>query len=267
MSEVAAMANSGQRGAIKPFGTGRAVLWRGGMIWIGTAGEPTDFHAHHAIQLALALSGGEVRFRRPGDDWTAYKAAIVGAHQPHAFEARDELVALILVEPESTEGQAIGQLYSEGIASLPADTFAPESAALAVAFNDGVSDAELIACARAVISALGSVHPSPARPLDRRIERAIAILRERPGDAITMAEIAEAVFLSPERFRHLFLQETGIRFRPYVLWLRLELAVACSAAGNSLTDAAHAGGFADSAHFSRTFKRMFGIAPVSVRRE
>ena len=82
-----------------------------------------------------------------------------------------------------------------------------------------------------------------------------------------MAEIADAVHLSPERFRHLFLKETGIRFRPYVLWLRLEVAVASYAAGNSLTEAAYVGGFADSAHFSRTFKRMFGVAAVSVQRE
>jgi AraC-like DNA-binding protein len=32
-------------------------------------------------------------------------------------------------------------------------------------------------------------------------------------------------------------------------------------------EAAHTGGFADSAHFSRTFRRMFGLAPVSVRPE
>jgi AraC family transcriptional regulator len=61
--------------------------------------------------------------------------------------------------------------------------------------------------------------------------------------------------------------ETGIRFRPYVLWLRLEIAVASYAAGNSLTEASYAGGFADSAHFSRTFKRMFGVAAISVQRE
>jgi AraC-like DNA-binding protein len=33
----------------------------------------------------------------------------------------------------------------------------------------------------------------------------------------------------------------------------------------SLTDAAQSAGFADSAHLSRTFRRMFGIAADSLR--
>jgi AraC-like DNA-binding protein len=35
------------------------------------------------------------------------------------------------------------------------------------------------------------------------------------------------------------------------------------AAGRPLTEAAHAAGFADSAHLSRTFRRMFGL-PATV---
>ena len=56
-------------------------------------------------------------------------------------------------------------------------------------------------------------------------------------------------------------------FRAYLLWLRLEHSLAAYVAGRTLTEAAYAGGFADSAHLSRTFKRMFGIAPASVRPE
>jgi AraC-like DNA-binding protein len=37
------------------------------------------------------------------------------------------------------------------------------------------------------------------------------------------------------------------------------------ASGAALTEAAHGAGFADSAHLSRTFRRMFGISAASLR--
>ncbi|RJG02884.1 helix-turn-helix transcriptional regulator [Noviherbaspirillum sedimenti] len=258
---------SGQRGGIKATGIGRILLWRGGSIWIGSAQEATDFHSHHAIQITLALSQGKVRFRQPDEDWKAFTAVIVPAHQLHAFEARGELVALIFVEPESREGRTIQERHGAGLSSLPDGLLDCEIAALVAAHREKAPDTELIACARTVIAALSSSSDLPASLLDKRIERAIEVLRDRVGSTVTLSNIANAVHLSPERFRHLFLQETGIRFRPYVLWLRLELAIASYAAGNSLTEAAYAGGFADSAHFSRTFRRMFGVAAASIQRE
>ena len=258
---------SSRRGTTaKPFGTGRIIFWRGGSLWIGHAAEQTEFHAHHAIQITLSLSGGPVRFRRRGQDWATYTAAIIAAHESHAFEARGELVALVFVEPESLEGRALRERYPEGVTSLDADACAEQLARLAASYAQDASDEELASSARAVTTRLSSIHPSSAKPLDKRIARAVDILHGRLADAVTMGEIAEAVHLSPERFRHLFLQETGIRFRPYVLWLRMEVAVALYAAGSNLTEASHAGGFADSAHFSRTFKRMFGVTAIGVQR-
>ena len=93
------------------------------------------------------------------------------------------------------------------------------------------------------------------------------LVRRQIGDSLPLARIASAVHLSPDRFRHLFVAETGVTFRAYVLWLRLEQSLTTYISGQSLTDAAFTGGFADSAHFSRTFRKMFGIAPASVRPE
>ncbi len=67
--------------------------------------------------------------------------------------------------------------------------------------------------------------------------------------------------LSSHRFQHVFRASTGVPFRRYLLWLRLIGAVNAAASGASLTDAAYAAGFSDSAHLSRTFRRMFGLAP------
>jgi AraC family transcriptional regulator len=261
------MTNGRRAGGAKPFGAGRIVVWRGGSMWIGHAEEGTDFHAHHAIQITLALSGGVVRFRRPGQDWIAYTAAITAAHQPHAFEARGELVALIFAEPESRDGRVLRERYREAIEALAPDGFAGEAAALVTAWEARAVDDELAARARALTANLACSEALPSAPLDKRIARAIDVVRDRLGETVTMAEVAESVHLSAERFRHLFLQETGIRFRPYVLWLRLEVAVAAHASGQNLTEASHAGGFADSAHFSRTFKRMFGVPAVGVQRQ
>lgn len=261
------MAEKTHAGGGKPFGTGRILFWRGGSIWIGHAVDETGFHAHHAIQLTIALSEEHVSFRVPDGDWASYRAAIVAAHQPHAFKAAGQLLALVFAEPESLEGRRLRERFPDGIAALDLTLLAEEASRLADAYEGGAPDDEVIRCARAVTAKLASVQSPSARRLDPRIERALDIVRQGLDDTVTMTAVAQAVHLSPERFRHLFLEQTGIRFRPYVLWLRLETAVASYAAGSSLTDASHAAGFADSAHFSRTFKRMFGVQAIGVQRE
>jgi AraC-like DNA-binding protein len=249
----------------KRFGAGRLVLWRGGSIWIGHTEEKTEIHAHHLIQLTLALSDGPVRFQTPGQDWQSYAAAIVGSQQPHALEARGQLVAIIFIEPTSREGLVLRKRYPEGVHALDADAFAAEAQALAACFVGEAADEALASHARASIARLSSIQAMPFRPLDKRVERAIEELRRRLGESVTLAEIAEHVHLSAERFRHLFLEETGIRFRPYILWLRFEIALASLTAGKNVTEAALDGGFADSAHFARTFKRLCGVSAISVQ--
>jgi AraC-like DNA-binding protein len=253
---------------MKPSATGRILLWRGGSIWIGIAGEPADAHAHHAVQIALPFAGGRVRFQIPDLQWQDYDAALVAAHQPHAFEARNQFMATLFVEPESREGRELQRRAREhGVIALDVASLKGEAEALATAYQARVSDAELIALARAAISKIAGSKPAPDSPGDPRVARAIEGIRARLGETVSLSAIASDVHLSPDRFRHLFLEETGVGLRPYVLWLRLETSLAAYVAGSSLTDAAHAGGFADSAHLSRTFKKMFGISPASVRAE
>ena len=253
---------------MKPSASGRILLWRGGSLWVGLAGEPAGLHAHHAVQIALPFPPGRVRFQVPSRDWKSYDAALVAAHQPHAFEARNQSMATIFVEPESRDGRRLQlRTRDDGVSTLDAASLEDEVAALATAYEAHASDAEMIALTRTVITKLADSQPAPEEPADARVAQAIELIRARLGGPVSLSAIAAAVHLSPDRFRHLFLEETGVGLRPYVLWLRLEISLSAYVAGNTLTDAAHAGGFADSAHLSRTFKRMFGISPASVRPE
>jgi len=97
-------------------------------------------------------------------------------------------------------------------------------------------------------------------PLDPRVARgAVAIDRRLPDGAVRLADVAAEAGLSAGRFRHLFAAEIGIAFQRYVLWRRVGVGVRRLAAGEGLTGAAHAAGFADAAHLARTMKLMFGI--------
>lgn len=253
---------------MRPSATGRILFWRGGSLWIGLAGEATGRHAHHAVQISLPFPHGRVQFQDCSGRWASYTAALVPAHQPHAFEARGQLVAQIFVEPESRDGRSLQRRYqTEAIVALQSLTLEHEIEGLATAYEARASDDAMIELARVVVARLSGSIPETATQTDERIARAVQLVREELGDAIPLSKMAAAVRLSPDRFRHLFVQETGVTFRAYLLWQRLERSLAAYVGGETLTNAAHTGGFADSAHFSRTFRRMFGIAPASVRPE
>jgi AraC-like DNA-binding protein len=99
---------------------------------------------------------------------------------------------------------------------------------------------------------------------DARVTRVLDIVKREFPQAPPLAALAKAVRVSPSRLIHLWKDEVGVSIRRYVLWLRLRHVVACVVVGQSLTAAAHESGFADSAHLSRTFRSMFGLALSSL---
>jgi AraC-like DNA-binding protein len=63
---------------------------------------------------------------------------------------------------------------------------------------------------------------------------------------------------------HLFKEQVGVPLRRYLLWHRILAAVDRATQGETLTEAAHASGLADSAHLSRAFREIFGLSPSRV---
>jgi AraC-like DNA-binding protein len=101
----------------------------------------------------------------------------------------------------------------------------------------------------------------PSTASDERILRAVRYVNEHLTAPLTLKQVAAVAYLSPSRFRHLFAEQTGMGLRQYVLWRRFVSVWEHRMSGASLSAAAHAAGFADSAHLTRTSRRMIGMPP------
>ncbi|KFG95849.1 AraC family transcriptional regulator [Burkholderia paludis] len=78
---------------------------------------------------------------------------------------------------------------------------------------------------------------------------------------VTLDEIALAAGLSPFHAARLFTRTTGMPPHAWRNQLRLQRALAPLRAGVPVADVAAASGFVDQSHFTRHFKRMFGVPP------
>ena len=245
------------------------MCWEGASLWVLQAPPGINYprtapHAHHAVQVTLALTG-RVNFTGAAQHVEGVAIAIA-PDSPHAFEGTG-LVAHLFVASDGEAGRRLlRRLLSTGtIVPIPADHLGDLPAQLRTTFEDPRrTDADLRAVGRALVTQLaGDV--AEAEPADPRIETLIAWASGRLDETVTLGDAAARLGLSPGRTRHLFVERTGLSFRTFLLWLRLMRAVELFAGGTSLTEAAYAAGFSDSAHLSRTFRRMFGIVPASLR--
>ncbi len=242
------------------------VAWNGGCLFIATGGGLVPMHSHYAIQLAFGPEPG-IRFRTSEQaPWSEYPGAIIPSRQPHSMDVTHLSGSVVMfVEPETPEGRLIAERYlRDGIAAMSlAELGGPRDALFAAWRSQRGAQPIRDAAWRVIESLTGGVLPVTAS--DPRILRATAYIKAHLDRPLTLEEVAEEACLSPSRFRHLFVEETGMALRPYILWRRFLRAWELVAAGEPLSAAAHGAGFADAAHLTRTSRSMFGFPPSAMR--
>lgn len=213
-------------------------------------------HTHQAIQIIwprseLLCSVNENKITQP---------VIINSKVPHQLKMAQGWI--LLIEPKSDLGESLSHMLNRKthkIFNLPIiNTSVPD-----------VSENGLNTLLALLFSHLNLLIPllsdNNSSVLDPRINKIIAQLDKcLESDCIKptiwrAAEVANQLSLSESRFLHLFSQELGISWRPYLLWRRMICAIKAILKGFSATDAAQLSGFSDSAHLSRTFKNTFGM--------
>ena len=225
-------------------------------------GGASAAHAHHAMHVALAISG-ELSIAIGDARPVATAGVLTAPDVRHAIEAHGTELMLVFLDPESEAGASLRAAMTTParlIAGAESDRLLEGVTPLAIMTTHfGVEWTQRASeTLGAPATARRRVHP--------RVRKALGLMRgELATDDASLDALAKAVGLSPGRLMHAFTESIGIPLRPYVQWLKVQRAAAAIVAGLPLAQAAHAAGFADAAHMSRTFRRMFGVPPSELR--
>ncbi|PKL95495.1 MAG: AraC family transcriptional regulator, partial [Gammaproteobacteria bacterium HGW-Gammaproteobacteria-9] len=103
-----------------------------------------------------------------------------------------------------------------------------------------------------------------AEPL-QQLSRAADYIAEHCTEALRLEDICQAAELSPSYFIRTFKQHYGMTPHAYLLNRRIQRSQHWLREGLDLAEIALAAGFADQAHFQRTFKRQLAATPGQYR--
>lgn len=261
---------------------GRARLGLGWAAFVGQTGD-NRAHAHHALQIVIGFeSPARIWSLAMSDTADMSQAGIIEAHATvvpsdlvHALLPGPNTVGLLYLERESVVARAL-ELRLDSMHQNGQILVLPDVNLKTIR---GAFDAALAGLAGGIETLLNALldgvpYPTSAPAsspigkvtdrLDDTITRVVDRLRHASELDVSAKALAAWAHLSSSRFAHRFKAHTGMPLRPYLRWLRLQNAAAAIVAGRTATEAAHAAGFADAAHLSRTLSRHFGITPSTL---
>lgn len=237
---------------------GHLFLDSGQMLYAGPVG-PTDAHAHHAFQVVLALEGQVTLSGSDAHSVVACTVAIIPPDTEHRVVVGCPSALMLYVDPDGIEGRRLRGLEIGRDAPATwqlAGNAMRQYGSLASPRDWTTAQQRRTLMLEALIGP--GRRPQACHPA---LVRAVRELPRRLDHSLRLGTLARELGISESRLGHLFGEELGLPFRTYVAWLRVRAAAGAVQAGSTLAAAAYSAGFADAAHLTRTFRRMFGIVP------
>ena len=239
------------------------------------AGEAYAKHRHDTYAIGSTDSGvqvfdyrGAARVSRPG------QVVVLHPDEVHDGRAgtRDGFgYRIVYVEPSRIADavRAIcGRPHPLPFVREPVGTNARLARAVADAFRGGLAplavDAVIVELAEGLLAA-GGGPAIPRRVHAAAVERAQQFLEAQRTRVVRSAELEAITGLSRYELGRQFRLMLGTSPHRYLLGRRLALARQRLTGDRTLADVAYEVGFADQAHFTRTFKAVLGLTPARYR--
>ncbi|RFS21324.1 AraC family transcriptional regulator [Chitinophaga silvatica] len=223
----------------------------------------TDIHQHAVIQFTCSLDRKPFIVWTENDGWQEAEAVLINSGIEHSLKEFNGWQVTTCIMPDVQLGRLVQEKVLEGkpIKYFPEKDILPVIEALQMTRQQLITDSNIFNSLTNTVyhHLLQEVPFSP--PLDDRIKKVIDLIRQNIHNKVSAAALASAIHLSENRFLHLFREQVGAPLRQYVLWQRVAMATQNLMEGKSSKEAAYEAGFADQAHFSRTFFQLFGAQP------
>lgn len=220
----------------------------------GTPGK----HSHLAAHIIISL-GEKMCFAADGGEYVC-PGILIPSGMTHMVDTSAAAALVFLYDCTSDVARQI-----QSIRCIPEEVCRK----IAAAYSDFEGECTTEAYRQFesfVLSLLGfTIAGSPV--MDERIQSAMEYIRSGFSDKLSCKQVAGTVFLSESRFSHLFRQQVGMTFASYLICQRLLFVYARILQGVGITQAALEAGFASSAHFSDTNRRVFGLSASAVLRD
>lgn len=214
-------------------------------------------HCHYATQISVS-SGAPVCIAADAQT-QLFEACLIKDNVLHQFQCSD-IHLLLLISPTSSVGHYLNSLTNSSIAALPDMHRHFLQTILNCWVKENADFGQLVAQVAQWLEGLHCQCQTDDHWNENRIVKAIAYLEENYTRVVSLSEIAAYCHLSESRFLHLFRAQTGISYRRFQLWNKIAASVRVLTA-QSITQTAYEFGFADSAHYCKTFKENFGFSP------
>lgn len=243
------------------------------------AGSPFGVHTHDTFAISV-VTGGSTMLGCRGGQWLIPAGCVVflPPGEPHACNPRpggEFVYRMFYVERGWFQARCAGATKPRGPGGLELEHPALlEDPATIRTFLDFAASqdrraqaAEKLALWERAMDALLACVPShvltggQARAEKRAARMAARVIAERPEEALSMAELAQACGVSPTHLPRIFRQTLGLTPLAYQNQLRVEQAKRLLASGTPIAQTAAQTGFADQSHLNRVFRRYAGATP------
>lgn len=233
-------------------------------------GARVEVHYHHCLQIVVSLDNPYDCIIH-GNSIKNNMGFLINQTIKHSCKAPQSQVLVIKVNAASTLGVHLKN-YLDGTPFIELSKIFPLSYFQSIfplapdkLNNEHLQKGTNLFLEKLLIECGQSYNWVMQKQKDERITAALHYINANIDLPLTLQHIADVMHLSKDRARHFFIEHLRSPFLQYVLWLRIRKILDAVMHQNiNLATACVQFGFIDQSHFTRTFRRLYGVPPAAM---